>query len=125
LAKKAGRDSFASSEGFTLQGEQKAEIKKRILAGEKDAEIIKTMDNGNFDTSLVASTRKELEAKAPIKKVPEKPRPTGAASNTGFTQTNHYTVNVSKEVDVEKVTKAVDDAHKKNQATNTRRGGSN
>lgn len=124
LAKKSGRESFAKG-GTDLATTQKAEIKKLINQGKTDAEIIKTMDNGNFDTSMVAQTRQELKAQEPMKKVPEKPRPTGAASNTGFTQTNHYTVNVSKEVDVEKVTKAVDDAHKKNQATTTRRGGSN
>lgn len=123
LAKKAGRESFAKG-GTTLQDTQKAEIKKLIQQGKTDAEIIKTMDNGNFDTGMVATTRKELEAKAPIKKVPEKPRPTGAASNTGFSQNNTYHINVSKEVDVNKVTKAVNHANNQKKSTDNRRSGS-
>lgn len=123
LAKKAGRDSFASSGGFTLQGEQKASIKKLINEGKTDEEIIKTMDNGNFDTSLVASTRKEIDAKAPIKKVPEKPRPTGAASNTGNVNNTTYNINVAKEVDGEKLIKKVDEHNKKTEARNNRVSG--
>ncbi len=123
LAKKAGRESFAKG-GTTLQDTQKAEIKKLIQEGKTDAEIIKTMDNGNFDTSLVSQTRQELKAKEPIKKVPEKPRPTGADSNTGFTQKNTYHINVSKDVDVDKVTKAVEDANKNAASKKDRRSGS-
>lgn len=123
LAKKAGRETFAKG-GTTLKDTQKTEIKKLIAQGKSDADIIKTMDNGNFDKGLVAKTRSEVKALEPIRRVPEKPMPTGAASNTGFKQENTYHITVNKDVDLDKVTKAVDDAHKKNEAKQQRRTGS-
>ena len=122
LAKKSGRESFAKG-GTDLVTTQKAEIKKLINQGKTDAEIIKTMDNGNFDTSLVASTRKEIDSKAPIRKVPEKPRPTGAVSNTGNVHNTTYNINVAKEVDGEKLIKKVDEHNKKTEARNNRVSG--
>lgn len=118
LAKVAGRESFASSDAVSLKDTQKKEVLKLIREGKTDEEIRKIMDNGNFDLNLINEARKEVDSKKPLDKIPTPATRTKDKEVASVSQSNNFNLYISKDVDIDKVIRKVNETN--NQALSTR-----